>query len=200
MNMPTGYTAAIKDGISFEKFVWTCARAFGALVTMRDDSMDTPIPQAFTPSPYYAEALAKARGELTRLKAMTTREVSAACAADFAQTVKRNGERIAEANELRDKYAAMLAKVQAWTPPTPEHEGMKTFMAEQITESIWFDCGTEYLTAPTQRDPQTWHAEQIAKAIRDVRYHEESNANENQRTAERNAWLAALRESVPPAP
>jgi hypothetical protein len=198
--MPTGYTAAIKDGISFEKFVWTCARAFGALVNMRDDSMDAPIPQEFTPSPYYAESLARAQAELTRLKAMTTREISAACAADFAQAVKHNGERIAQANELRDKYAAMLAKVQAWTPPTPEHEGMKTFMADQITGSIRFDCGTDYYTAPEKQTPEQWHAEQIAAAIKDVRYHEKSLADENQRTAERNAWLAALRESVPPAP
>jgi hypothetical protein len=198
--MPTGYTAAIKDGISFEKFVWTCARAFGALVTMRDDSMDTPIPQAFTPSPYYAEALAKARNELARLKAMTTREISAACAADYAQAVKRNGERIAEANELRRKYLNMHSKVMAWTPPTPEHEGMKTFMADQITESIRFDCGTDYYTAPEKQTPEQWHAEQIAAAIEGVRYHEKSLAEENQRTAERNAWLAALRESVPPAP
>ncbi|KKK60691.1 hypothetical protein LCGC14_3021870, partial [marine sediment metagenome] len=31
--MPTGYTACIKDGISFEKFVMQCARAMGACVT-----------------------------------------------------------------------------------------------------------------------------------------------------------------------
>jgi hypothetical protein len=37
--MPTGYTAAIKDGISFEKFVWDCARGMGALVMMRDEPL-----------------------------------------------------------------------------------------------------------------------------------------------------------------
>ena len=36
--MPTGYTHELHEGeeISFEKFVMSCARAFGALVLMRD--------------------------------------------------------------------------------------------------------------------------------------------------------------------
>jgi hypothetical protein len=35
--MPTGYTDKIKDGISFEEFVLSCARQFGACISMRDD-------------------------------------------------------------------------------------------------------------------------------------------------------------------
>jgi len=35
--MPTGYTNCIKDGVTFEQFVWKCARAMGALVMMRDE-------------------------------------------------------------------------------------------------------------------------------------------------------------------
>jgi hypothetical protein len=198
--MPTGYTAAIKDGISFEKFVWTCARAFGALVTMRDDRMDAPIPQAFEPSPHYTEALAKAKGELTRVKAMTTREISAACEADYSTAVKRHGERIAEATALRDKYTAMLAKVEAWEPPTPEHEAMKTFMAEQIASSIEFDCGTKYYTLPAKQTPSEWHAAALAKAEKDIAYYTRNAAEEQERTDSRNAWLKALRDSVPPAP
>ena len=47
--MPTGYTAPIKDGISFNDFMWGCARAFGALIMMRDDPPGTPIPERFEP-------------------------------------------------------------------------------------------------------------------------------------------------------
>jgi hypothetical protein len=35
--MPTGYTAAIGEGIEFDKFVMQCARAMGACVMMRDE-------------------------------------------------------------------------------------------------------------------------------------------------------------------
>lgn len=198
--MPTGYTAAIADGISFENFVWSCARAFGALVTMRDDPTDAQVPEVFTPSPYYAESLEKARSELARLKAMTTREISAACAADFAWLEKRHGERIAEATELRNKYNAMLAKVVQWTPPTPDHAELQKFMADQIRQSIDFDCSTRYDVAPQQRDPQAWHAAALVEMQRSVAYHENAAREEQERVAKRNAWIKALRESVPPAP
>jgi RNA polymerase primary sigma factor len=46
--MPTGYTAAIKDGISFEKFALQGARAFGALVTL--DEINPALPaEVFSP-------------------------------------------------------------------------------------------------------------------------------------------------------
>jgi hypothetical protein len=200
MSMPTGYTAAIKDGISFEKFVWSCARAFGALVTMRDDPMDAPIPQAFESSTYNAQALAKARAELTRLQAMMKREISAACAADYEQQMKRHGEWLTEKAQLREKYTAMLAKVQAWAPPTPDHAGMKDFMVKQITESISFDCSISHMRPPQKLSPEEWHAARVQSAQADAEYHEKAQAEEDERTAQRNAWLAALRESVPPAP
>lgn len=49
--MPTGYTADIKDGISFETYAMNCARAFGACVSLRDKpSGGKVIPDAFEPS------------------------------------------------------------------------------------------------------------------------------------------------------
>jgi len=37
--MPTGYTADLNDGkqVTFQEFTMKCARAFGALIEMRDD-------------------------------------------------------------------------------------------------------------------------------------------------------------------
>jgi hypothetical protein len=68
--MPTGYTAAIKDGISFQQFAMACARAFGALVMMRDEPSSAPIPD-FQPSNFHVEHLELARAELARLQALT---------------------------------------------------------------------------------------------------------------------------------
>ena len=66
--MPTGYTAAVKDGITFEQFAWSCARAFGALIDMRDSPTGAPIPQRFEPSQYNAVEAEKASAEIERLK------------------------------------------------------------------------------------------------------------------------------------
>lgn len=54
--MPTGYTHKIKDGMTFKEYALRCARNFGALMDMRDDPMDAPIP-IFTPSGYHEEKL-----------------------------------------------------------------------------------------------------------------------------------------------
>ena len=43
--MPTGYTADIQDGkiTTLREYALSCARAFGALIMMRDDPHDAPI-------------------------------------------------------------------------------------------------------------------------------------------------------------
>ena len=46
-DMPTGYTAGILEGETFEQYALQCAKAFGALVMMRDEPSDAPIPDQF---------------------------------------------------------------------------------------------------------------------------------------------------------
>ena len=72
--MPTGYTAAIADGVTFEQFALNCARAFGALIDMRDEPSDAPIPERFEPSNYHEKKIAEINDELVRLKEMSQDE------------------------------------------------------------------------------------------------------------------------------
>ena len=66
--MPTGYTAKLMEqGQTFPEFIMSCARAFGALIMMRDDPANAPIPEKFEPSDYHVRALKKAYVEQTRL-------------------------------------------------------------------------------------------------------------------------------------
>ena len=62
--MPTGYTAKIADGQTFEEFILSCARAFGALVEMRDEPADAPIPEEFKPSAYHTTQIGVARAKM----------------------------------------------------------------------------------------------------------------------------------------
>lgn len=196
--MPTGYTADIAKGISFEQFVWTCARAFGALVMMRDEPMSAPIPHEFTPSNYYAESLAKAEAEVSRLRSLTFEQAQAESAASFQRDLNAWDRRADERAALREKYEVMLASVQAWTPPTAEHQELKDFMAKQITDSIDWDCSDKYDKPPENRLARVWLSLAIAEAERSLEYARKSHAEEVERVNERNRWLKALRESVPP--
>lgn len=194
--MPTGYTAAIADGISFEQFVWNCARAFGALVSMRDDPLDSKIPARFEPSSYHATASAEARADLARIEAMNEQEAEAAAGASFDKQLKSRDDYVASKATLRMQYSDMRARVEAWIPPSEDHAGLRRFMLEQIDMSINFDT-TVYGEAPKRQTCEEWKAMRIADLRRDAEYHDKAHAEEVKRTEERNAWVDALRKSVP---
>lgn len=196
--MPTGYTAAIKDGIDFKTFALDCARAFGACVMLRDEPAGgDKIPEAFEPSDYHLKALEKVRIDMGALDAMTPEELEAAAAKKYRESEDRRIARRREILALREAYEAMLAKVNAWTPPTADHAGLQEFMRTQIEESIEFDCDTDYYDKPTaQLTGAAWAAERQAKLRADAEYHKKGHEDEVKRAAGRTEWIRALRASL----
>jgi hypothetical protein len=195
--MPTGYTAAIADGITFEQYAMQCARAFGALVMMRDEPSDAPIPEEFAPSSYHDKAIAEERERIAKLNAMSQEQAerAAAVAWDAAETSRLAS--LQNIRALRAKYDAMLTKVGSWTPPTPDHAELHKFMREQIEQSIDFDCGEKYYSTPTERkNGSVWLAEQLREASRSLAYHMEEAHKERERAASRTAWVCALKQSL----
>jgi hypothetical protein len=142
--MPTGYTECISKGVSFEKFVMTCARAFGACIEMRDDSLSVPIPEEFKPSTYHIDALATAQTELEHLSTVTIDGAEWRANVEYNHLVAERNEYIKKNVELLQKYNDMLFKVGAWQPPTPDHIELKKFMLQQLKESMKFDSMLNY--------------------------------------------------------
>lgn len=194
--MPTGYTAAVKDGISFEQFVWTCARNFGALVMMRDEPMSATVPEKFEESRYYTTALAAAQDRLATLRAMSPAAAAENARAAYKVAMAAHLKREAEKDDLRARYSVMLIKAQEWVPPSAEHQGLKDFMVSQLRESIAWDCEPSAAPAPVTSATE-WLAAQITEAERAVQYHTNAKAEEAERTASRNRWISDLRASVP---
>lgn len=194
--MPTGYTADIAKGISFEQFAMNCARAFGACITMRDDPADTPIPERFVPSDYHAKAIDNCRAKIQQLQNMSAAEMEATAASTYREAMSAHQKRLNENLELRNKYNAMLAQVVKWTPPTKDHVNFKEFMLSQIRESIDWDCSEKYVTAPTAQTGEEWHAAAMAEARRSLAYHIKENEEEIARANSRTGWVQALRTSL----
>jgi hypothetical protein len=193
--MPTGYTAAITKDMPLETFVWVCARAFGALITMRDDPQDAPIPQKLEPSTYHRDALVEARHRLRIVQAWTTEQA----AEDQCIALKNEREaslRYArERVEKRAAYERMLALVDTWQPPTSEHVELKKFMREQIEGSIDFDCRGATWIGREEVSPELWKSNQIAGATESIERHTREWEAEMRRTSDRNEWIAAIRQS-----
>ena len=193
--MPTGYTWKVKDGQSFEEFVWGCARAMGALIMMRDDPPDAQVPERFEPSDWHTKQLAKELSELDRLGSMTPEQVEMEAEAEYIDSVNEWLKRETERVRTRDAYDAMLQKVDAWDAP-PSHLGFKDFMRRQLLESMDFDTGHQY-EKPERVTSKRWLDARIARARKSIAYHEEMHSKEVARTEERNRWLTELRASIP---
>lgn len=197
--MPTGYTADVQDGkvTKFSDFAWRCARAFGALITMRDDPGSAAIPGAFKVDDYYAKSAQDDEVKIGRVLLMADVDCEAAALKAHTDAVAYAAE-YAETKKLqRARYQAMIAKVEAWTPPSQDHEGMKKFMLKQLAESLEFDCGGDYSpTVEPLLSGHDWRLRQLALANESLIRSRESLRKEEERVATRNKWIRELRESL----
>jgi hypothetical protein len=196
--MPSGYTEKLYRGEeqSFPEFAMDCARAFGALIELRD-SPKAEIPERFQPSDYHLTKRQEAEDELERWTTMPLDEVAADLRTEQERAAQARQDIVDTATAREARYRAMLAEVEAWQPPSDNHVEFKDYMVNQLTESIRFDCSTSHLPEIPVSDPAEWRQDRIAKAQKDIRYHDEQYAAECERAAERTAWVQALRGALP---
>jgi len=196
--MPTGYTCDIPKGIDFKTYAMNCARAFDALVSLRDEPFGgDKIPDTFEPNDYHLKEAEKLRNELDGLEGATHDELLAAFAEDWDEQERFRTERLEAVANQRATYEAMLEKVKAWTPPTQDHVKLKVFMQDQIEQSIGFDCDPEYHDSPTPKPCcEDWAATRIRRLRERRQYHEEKYEEEKKRAARNTAWIRALRASL----
>lgn len=197
--MPTGYTANVQDGKdTFEQFVWRCARAFGALITMRDDPQDAEVPEKFEVDAYHYQQVRSAEEEVARFRDMTDEEAELGAEQEYREAVEFNRQQLKRRRDKKANYEAMLKRVTDWEPPSPDHEKLREFMIEQLKLSLRFDCeGEPYLREARRMPAKEWlriHRESAAKLLHSRRLH---LREEEERVRERNEWIRKLRESVP---
>ena len=194
--MPTGYTSDLYDGknISFTEFALQCSRAFWACIMQRDDPSDAPLRLPTASLGYSEKALADAKDLLGEIQAMPIEVARERAEADYAAALERWHESEATRISRERAYRNMLAEVAGWTPPSPDHEGMKKFMQEQLEESIKFDCSPS--RPPERQGAAEWREAQEARALRDVEYHTKAMAEEIERTNGRRAWITDLADSL----
>jgi hypothetical protein len=194
--MPTGYTSKLHDGEqSFEAFVWGCARAFGALVLMRDDNSDAPITEDRLTDNYHERRVGECEAELAEWN--TTTEEARCALFDSWLTSEKSNRVASEAKRvaMKARYQATLDKARAWDPPSAEHVEFRKFMIEQLTKSIDFDCSI-YDPGPLPSFGE-WCATRSASLARSIEYSRDGMAKERERNESRLAWVRALKASVP---
>lgn len=194
--MPTAYTSLIQEGINFENFVLTCSRAMGALIMIRDEPFDAPIPDKFEPSDYHKKELARAKRELEILASLSDEAKKDYCREYNVEQLAAWRKRAERSANLEAKYKEMLAKVLKWEPPTEHHEGLKKFMVDQIRSSIDFDCGMEYDKKPQFITIEEWYKMKVDRVERDIEYHTKEDMEEVERAEVRTEWVQQLKQSL----
>ena len=94
--------------------------------------MSVPTPKSFEPDNYYKERYDKALLALEEAKKLTFEDAKIQMRTAYENRIsdyKRYAEKEIAMNE---KYAKVRNEVEAWTPPTDEHNGLKKFALEQI--------------------------------------------------------------------
>lgn len=190
----TGYTHKVPEGQTFEEFALGCARAFGALVTMRDAPSDAPIPDEFVPDEHHADALARARAQKAAWDAMSDDERAEWARTEIDARRKDHQDHVTRKLNVIESLNSMLAQVQAWTPPTPDHREYKAFMVQQLTDSIGWERPSAY-TEPTPMEVVNKRTEHLAW---EIDYHERELQKEIERCKSRTAWVRSLKESLMP--
>lgn len=196
--MPSGYTADIKDDTTFREFALRCARGIGALILMRDDPLDAPIPASFEPSDYHRKALEDALSKQAAVAEWTVSQAAADLRENNERALASHKEMCERDADLRKRYERMIGIVEAWTPPTPDHENFKAFMLNQLRESLQWDCHDDRaeVRGYFKGTSAEWLATLKAKAASDVEYHRKHWQQDKEQAAERTAWVNALRDSL----
>ena len=195
--MPTGYTAPVSAGeiTEFSDFAMNCARAFGALISMRDEPSNAKIPDEFTVGTYHQTALEEAKTNLAAFEAMDADAIREEVDKRNAKAIESYQKELKSNADIRSRYEAMLSQAVAWNPPTPGHEELKNFMISQLQDSIKHDCGYTP-EAPKMVTPTEWLNNRRKELSDSVDYHTKNYQEDFRCAAERTAWVRELRNSL----
>jgi hypothetical protein len=200
--MPSGFTEGVQTGkiTEFPDFIKKCARGMGALIMMRDEPFDAPLPERIKPDlTYHRERLAKTTAELAEVVAWDEETADTKANSAYVQAMIHHLKTVRETRQTSARYSGMLLQVEAWEPPTEDHVGLKQFMTDQLTESMRFDTG--YYSDPEAHRPQRMTGEefkhqQLESLAHDIEYSTGQLFGEIDRADERDDWVHQLRGSI----
>lgn len=201
--MPTGYTAGIIDGSikDFKEYAVLCTRAFGAAIHERDEKFSKDAVKKREPSSYYIDAIKGLNKEKEKLNMISDEDLINERKEVIEEDIRRYKECINKAMESKSKLIAMRTEVEAWNPPTEEHNRYKEFMLEQLDMTIKSDCDTTYyegeLAKSAQKlldgfDPKKERERRRLAVEQQLEYHTKNHIEEVLKCDNANEWLDAI--------
>ena len=175
---------------AFPDFVLRCARAFEPLLPC----------ERIEPSLHHHILMEEAIMQLDRVLMWSDEEIQRQADLVYWKEMEVYDLSVADAETLAAKYRTMLLAVETWTPPTAAHEPLKTFMREQLTQSLAADCDVTVIASNKPKPvegPMFRHLE-ITRLRHDIEYHRRKYVAEVEQARVRTAWITTLRASLRP--
>lgn len=194
--MPTFYTAPIEDkDLTLKEFMQLCTSNF---VLGNENLPFGEWPEYAEPSEREMDDLDSALQEMRELLTLTLEEMEIKAKQSYDNEVAYRNKQLERSDKLEKRYNKMLKLIEAWKPPTPEHEGFKDFMLNQIKISLESDTLRDYFTKyPIKKlSGQEWMNQRAESIGEDAKRAIEGQIKEITRTAYRNKWLKELKESI----
>lgn len=196
--MPTAFNRATLEGEpqTFREFALHTATWMAMFHGLDGD----PLPEEFTARPFYQETVDKAEAALDAALSMTDEEWQQATTEHYDRVERQREEELQRTQVERGRIEARMAEVNAWQPPTPDHEPFKRVMLEQLQMALDIDCNTSYCEQPVVRlNWEEFKVQRLQQLDRDVDYWRQQldEATENARL--KTEWVRALRDSLPEA-
>lgn len=199
--MPSGYTEGILSGTinDLNDFIWMCARGFGAFITQKDNIDEPPILKE-KPNPYYKNKIKQLLNEQQKYNEYTDNDWQKEYFKYIEDQLKDIDDNIKEKIESKEKYENILNQVKEWIPPNENFHKLKSFMINQIEESIDFDCNTSFWQERKNKISNLKLEQYKRNVLNDINesliLNKEYYDEEVQRVKERNQWKQQLIESI----
>jgi len=198
MSGMTGYVNEMfEKNLDFEGFALVCARAFGACIEMRDDPLDTTIPEEFKPSDYDTKELEKAKERLAKWETLSPEEKKDEIKLGLKTRIANYKRYIKESETKNKRLFEMIAKVDKWNPPSSEHVRFKEFMKEQL-ELCVDNC--KYYLEGIEQCQNTDIDEEVINNLNDLKHdierYEKSIKEEIDIASGKTNWVKQLREAL----
>jgi len=195
--MPTAYTEPVQLGkiTNFKEYAMLCARSFGACVTMRENSFNTPTLNELQPSNYHLEQIEQIQKDLENLKSLSDEECEQQALNMYNTQLNEYNNFVKENSLYKQRYENMLKKARRYKPPTKDHINYAEFLIKQLEDSMEWDCEIN-MGIPIKKDGQAWFNNRMKHLNRDLEYHLEKHKKEIERTNSRNEWIRKLKQSL----
>jgi hypothetical protein len=190
--VPTGHNSKLYNGeeVTFSDWLLGIARSF----VMHDYGADEPLVEEFKLSSYYVERLAKARNRVDEVLAWSEEMAEREAQASYDQALAEWEHHQAEMRALSGRYMSMMYKIEAWEPPTEEHQALKEYAIGQLRSGLDNDCFS--YDKPQKLTGEDFKHQELTEALNSSRRLEDEVESERENAERKTQWVKKLRESL----